>query len=223
MIFFCLFIAFFLFLAITFIWVPLIGKRFSREKILFLVIIFLLPILTLLLYYELGSYKSWQMYKHRSMKPPFDLAAFESFDGLVEGLEKLVVERPKDDQAWYYLGQAYLGQERYLEASQAFAIAYQLAPTNVDIIAEYAQSLVLLQNGKLSEHSGALLSEVLALDPQHEAALTILGSDAFQRGDYALAITYWRQLQTRYPKDSQTWRLLEEVIQKAENNKPQNE
>ena len=49
----------------------------------------------------------------------------------------------------------------------------------------------------------ALIERALKADPKHLKALALAGSAAFDRGDYAVAISQWQKIAVQLPPDSE--------------------
>ena len=70
----------------------------------------------------------------------------------------------------------------------------ELEPDNASHHSAYAESLVLMQFGKVSDTAEAALNAALRLDPQDVRASFLLGRYRQQHGDAEGAITIWLEL-----------------------------
>jgi cytochrome c-type biogenesis protein CcmH len=116
---------------------------------------------------------------------------------MLEMTAKLVArakEKPDDPVGWAMLGRAYRMLGKVPEAARAYGKAVQLKSDDPDILVEYAESLGMAQGGRFDGEPLALAKRALALDPKSEKALALLGTVAFEAGDFKSAVDYWERL-----------------------------
>lgn len=135
---------------------------------------------------------------------------------MVARLEKRLAEQPDDAAGWARLGRSYEVLQRPADSRKAYAMAYKLAPNNVEILADYA-ALLYGENpqntqGKVFE----LFSRLQRLEPRHPGALWFLGLAAFQKGEFSTAVTLWAQLKAQLPADSPVTSQLAHAIAQAQ-------
>lgn len=121
---------------------------------------------------------------------------------MVTRLEQRLAAQPNDPQGWARLGRAYAVLGRPADARTAYAKAVELAPNDAEILGAYAGFLVSLDPSNPSAETVAVFHKLLALDPQHPAALWALGLVAFQERKFAQAVQYWERLQKLLPAQS---------------------
>ena len=165
----------------------------------------------------------WQADK---LEPP-DAAdvAEQSGDGrgrdgnLWQRLAGYFTKQPGDARALVLLARRQAEAERYAEAAQAYEKALAL-PAKVAkdpaIWCEYADALGMTQHGKLAGKPRQLIDRALALRPDHPKALEMAGSAAYEQGDYASALDYWRPLLAQLKPGSQMHRELTDAIARTE-------
>ena len=138
---------------------------------------------------------------------------------LARRLSAHVEKQPRDARAWVILARLQFEMERYAEAAQAYDKALGL-PSKVAndpaVWCEYADALGMTQQGKLAGRPRELIERALALKPNHPKALEMAGSAEYERGDYAAAVAYWRQLLTALEPGSQAHKELSAAIARAE-------
>lgn len=116
---------------------------------------------------------------------------------MIEMTAKLVArakEKPEDPIGWAMLGRAYRMLGKLPEAARAYGKSVQLKSDDPDILVEYAESLGMAQNGRFEGEPLAMAKRALALDPKSEKALALLGTVAFEAGDFKSAVEYWERL-----------------------------
>lgn len=134
----------------------------------------------------------------------------------VSGLAERLKQSPDDLEGWMLLGRAYKAMERFGPAREALANAYRLAPDNPDVMLEYAESLVLASDSRRFQgEARELLDRSLALQPDSQRGLWLLGIAAYQEQDFATAATTWERLLALVPADAEPRAALLERIAEA--------
>ncbi|WP_152640487.1 cytochrome C biogenesis protein [Xanthomonas sp. MUS 060] len=91
--------------------------------------------------------------------------------------------------------------QRHADAEQAYAQALQLAPDNIDALLGWVEAdMAQRPDFAIVTIARDRLERVLALQPDNQRALWMLGIAAFQQQHYAQAAAYWRQLQRLLPQ-----------------------
>lgn len=103
-------------------------------------------------------------------------------------------EKPEDPVGWAMLGRAYRMLGKVPEAARAYGKSVQLKGDDPEILVEYAESLGMAQGGRFEGEPLALAKRALTLDPKNEKALALLGTVAFEAGDFRSAVDYWERL-----------------------------
>jgi len=127
----------------------------------------------------------------------------EQMEGMVEQLAARLQQSPQDADGWHMLARSYVAVERLPEAAQAYDRAAALAPTNPTVLADYADTLAMVNGRSLEGRPTELVQAALAADPRHAKALSLAGTAAFNRGDFAAAVAFWQRLQAVLPAQSQ--------------------
>jgi cytochrome c-type biogenesis protein CcmH len=136
-------------------------------------------------------------------------------DGLAKRLEAQTAPQEGDLQAWTMLARSYAVLQRFPQASKAFARARALAPDNAQLLADHADVLAMMQGQSVEGEPGRLVMRALQLEPNNLKALTMAGSWAFERRDYAGAVNYWSQAQALAPPGSDFAEGLQNSLQQA--------
>ena len=175
-----------------------------------------IPVFAVMLYATLGQP---QAVEHRVAEAPegeVTMPEIETMvDRLAKRLESQTTPQEGDLQGWIMLANSYAVMERFSEASKAYARARALAPDNAQLLADHADVLAMLQNQSVEGEPGRLVMRALQLDPQNLKALTMAGSWAFERRDYAGAIQYWSLAQPMAPAGSDFAAGLTNSLQQA--------
>ena len=110
-------------------------------------------------------------------------------DELVAALQQRMNANPDDPEGWLILGRSLKSMQRYAEAETALTNANRMIPNNPMIMVELAETL-LFNSGKpeVSVEARQLLEAALAIDPNHQKGLWIMGMASAQDGDDAQGI-----------------------------------
>jgi len=128
----------------------------------------------------------------------------EMIRGMVDRLAKRLESEPNDLEGWKRLGQSYFVLNEPARARDAYARAVTLAPADIDLLAEYAGSLLAAPDGvaALPAESIAALRAALEREPANGPAMWLLGFAAAKDGRMDEARRLWSQLLTQFPPDS---------------------
>jgi cytochrome c-type biogenesis protein CcmH len=132
--------------------------------------------------------------------PPVD---DEQVAKIVDGVAQRLKEKPDDAAGWALLARAYSAMGRFTEAVPAYKKALELVGDEATLLADYADVLGALNDGKLGPESVRLVERALVLEPGNVKALALSGSAAFERQDYATAVRQWEKVALGLPADSQ--------------------
>jgi cytochrome c-type biogenesis protein CcmH len=154
--------------------------------------------------------------------PPAAVASANSGAGteaLTRRLRAHLEQQPRDARAWAILARLQFEADRFPEAAQAYKKALAL-PSKVAndpaVWCEYADALGMAQGGSLAGKPRELIDRALVLNPNHPKALEMAGSAAYEQGDYAAALRYWRPLLAALEAGSQPHTELVAAIARTE-------
>ncbi len=182
------------------------AKPYSTARKLTLAVILgiALPALTVGLYFMLGSpdtMKPQQAADAGGTAGAHSLSP-QQIQSMAAKLAERLQNNPDDGEGWLMLGRSYTTLGRYPEAAAAFGRATSLLPPNANLLADYADVMAMAQGRRLSGEPEKIIARALAIDPRHLKSLALMGSAAFERGDFALAIQHWQNILTLVPPDS---------------------
>jgi len=142
-------------------------------------------------------------------------AAVQQIEAMVDKLAERLKTTPDDVQGWTMLARSYTVLRRFGEAIPAYARAAELDPNNAGLLADYADAVAATQQTANNPRSMALLERALKADPNHFKALALAGSAAFDRGDYAVAISHWQKIAVQLPPESELAPRVQAMIADA--------
>jgi len=134
---------------------------------------------------------------------------------MVAKLEKRLAEQPNDAAGWARLGRSYVVLQKSDKALAAYARAHELAPDNVEVLADYAWLVFSAKPGSTEGLAHTLYTRLNKLDPENVDALWFLGLAAYQKGEPAAALKIWERLARKLPPASQELVELKKAMQAA--------
>lgn len=108
----------------------------------------------------------------------------------------------KNLKAWVALGQAFIETGQFSAAANSFKQAVVLSNGDPELILAYAKSMILADDGKVSDHSQKSLEMVLLQEPQNPEARYWLIVRKLQDGDNEQAMKEMKTLYRELPEDS---------------------
>ncbi len=182
----------------------------------------LLPVLVFSLYNHLGS--------PHALSPPLPPMAQQAGNnpdaphevgvaqlaGMVQGLADRLEQDPGDGQGWMMLGRSYAVLREYGKSADAYARAHAIVGDNVDLLANWAESLSMVSGGTFTPQSVELIERAVKLDPTHQKSLWLKGTVAFDTQDYVEAARIWRLLAATLPAGSEAAATMQANIVEAE-------
>jgi cytochrome c-type biogenesis protein CcmH len=179
--------------------VPLLraGRRAGRARmpfVLALALVFALPVAAIGLYVVFGA--------PQALQPQATSGGMDLAQATAELRAKLQRE-PNHPEGWVLLAQAYTSMGRLDDARDAFGQALKLKPHDPDIMVAYAEADAQARpDHRIDGQSRALLERAVALQPDHQRGLWLLGISDYQLGRYDDAAAHWRQLAKLLQPDS---------------------
>ena len=169
-----------------------------------------LPLFSVALYAAIGNPEGWTVRPDTvpptaHTEPTSEVAPEalnEMLTTLAQRLEKPSGNADNDLQGWTMLARAYAGMQRFAEAERAYGRAIALAPKDAQLLADRADVLAVLQEGRASGEPERLIAQALQLDPKNVKALALSGSVAYERRDFAAARQQWQKARDLAPPGS---------------------
>jgi cytochrome c-type biogenesis protein CcmH len=185
------------------------GERRSRlGRAVPLLAALLLPLLGLGLYLHWGASDKLEL--AREFAQPL-----HSMDEMTARLEKAVKVQPDSAEGWYFLGRAYMTQERFADAAAAFERAASLSGRQPEVLGQWAQALYFSGGKKMTAATKAMADEALQRNPQEVTTLGLLGIVSWEDNHYADAVGYWERLVAVLPADDPSRAAIQSGIERA--------
>ena len=125
----------------------------------------------------------------------------EQIRAMVASLEQRLAARPDDADGWGMLARSWTVLGDNPKAISAYRQALKLTPADAVLMADFADALAVSQGGRIEGEALRLVEQALVIDTNQPKALSLSGSAAFDRGDWAGAVEHWGRLQEVGPAD----------------------
>lgn len=182
----------------AFIAYPVFGKGMNRSRYLFMATTALsLLVIPVLIYIQIGSSSLIARAENDAMQPTGHPGAGQSslnLDGMAIQLERKLEANPENLDGWVLLAKTYYQIQQYPKALEAFKKAAKLAPNDANLLADYADIMVLNNKGIFDGKSEKIIEQALSANPQHPKALMLKATVLFNHKDYKGAILIWKKL-----------------------------
>ncbi len=188
----------------------------SKERLLGLVVLVLMPVAGLLLYQQVGTPAALNMADttvsaHATEAP--------SMEQLVAELQQKLEDKPNNPEGWLMLGRSLKSMQRFPEALSAIEKADQLLPGTPLIMVELAEAKLFASgNPDMSGDIYQLLQAAVSMEPQQQKGLWLLGMAESQAGNYNAAIGHWTTLQGMLDPASGAAQTVAQQIESARAN-----
>ncbi len=168
----------------------------------------LVPLLALGLYLHFGAADKVQLTQEFAAAP-------KTMEEMTTRLERAVEAQPESAEGVYFLGRAYMAEQRPADAARAFERAVALAGRQPELLGQWAQALYFAADKQWSGQLQALTDEALQADPKEVTSLGLRGIAAFEGERYQEAIDYWNRLLVLLPEGDSSRAALQGGIDRA--------
>ncbi|KAA0947306.1 MULTISPECIES: c-type cytochrome biogenesis protein CcmI [unclassified Pseudomonas] len=169
---------------------------------------FLVPVLGVALYLHYGASDKVELTREFSQPPV-------SMEDMIQRLERAAEAQPDSPEGLYFLGRAYMAQDRSADAAKVFERTVALAGRQPELLGQWAQAQYFADNKQWSPKIQALTDEALKLDPKEVTSLGLLGIAAFEGQRYQEAMDYWNRLLAQLPPQDNSRAALQGGIDRA--------
>lgn len=177
----------------------------------FISVVILIPVLTIPLYYKFGEP---ELLFSEIPKNPDDMTQ----GSMIKAINSLVTKlknNPNDSKGWRLLGRTYTTLNRIDDATLAYQKSLKLNDKDVVSLLEYAELLTNRNQSDPGELPERLIKKALAISPNNEKGLWLIGIVRYQYQDYAGTLKYWKRLLSMQQVGSEQETFLKENIQKV--------
>jgi cytochrome c-type biogenesis protein CcmH len=177
-------------------------------KVLPLLAAVLVPVVALGLYLHFGAADKVELTQEFAAAP-------KTMEEMTTRLERAVQAQPDSAEGLYFLGRAYMAEQRPADAAKAYERAVALAGRQPELLGQWAQALYFAANKQWNAQVQALTDEALKADPNEVTSLGLRGIAAFEGERYQEAIDYWNRLLAQLPEGDASRAALQGGIDRA--------
>ena len=138
-------------------------------------------------------------------------------DELVASLQQRMIDNPDDPEGWIILGRSLKTMQRYAEAETALSNANRLMPDNPMIMVELAETMLFTSGQpEVTGEARQLIEAALAIDPDQQKGLWLMGMTLAQEGDDTQALALWQRLLGQLDPASEPYQNVSQQIRVAQ-------
>jgi len=180
-------------------------------------LVFLIPLLSVLIYQQRGAIDEIQLLEDMQTVAMDSSASTTNLnEGLLAQLQSYVEQNPDDAEYWYLLGEMRMDVQDFQGALEASQQASSLRPEDSSLYSRMAEAQFFLDEYALSQEVRNYIDLVLADNPNDTTVLGILGISAYRAQQFEAAVRFWdRALQT-LPPNSPAAQSLRSSIEQAQ-------
>ena len=193
-----------------------------KDKITGLFILLMLPLAGLMMYQSIGTPEAINLPPAMAAQQSAEQQSAHStqqgqMDELVASLQQRMIENPDDPEGWVILGRSLKTMQRYAEAETALSNANRLVPDNPSIMVELAETMLFTSGQpEVTGEARELIEAALAIDPDQQKGLWIMGMALAQEGEDAQALAYWQRLLGQIDPASEPYQNVSQQIRLAQ-------
>ncbi len=137
------------------------------------------------------------------------------FAAAVEQLAQRLQNEPDNTEGWAMLARSYARLGQHEKALPAFKKTGALLESDARLIADYADTLAVLNNRSLAGEPAMWVDKALKIDANNPKALALAGTGAFETGDFRTAVRHWERLADNTPPNAEFLPQLQASIAEA--------
>ena len=183
------------------------------------ILLLILPLVALPIYQEIGAgqdQKIASLIERQSFFGQKDTDQLQGNNQLIAALEARVSSRPENVYYWVMLAQSAIADDNLIGASEYFAAALKINPRDSFLLAQYAESLFLVDDSRFTDRVVSAVDAAFSADQSNHTVLGLKGIEAFVNGDPDLAISYLRRAQDQVDTSSSIYIGLQAGIDRAQ-------
>ena len=162
----------------------------SAGKRAFIAILLAIPLITVLLYLQLGT--------DELIEPTTTAQSangeLPSIDKMLGDLKQRLEQNPNDADGWYLMGRTLMMMKQYAPAAKAYETTYRLVGDEPMVMLALADATAMAQGGNMAGRPTQLIFEAIAIDPNHTTGLWMAGMVSEEEGKNEEALNLWLRL-----------------------------
>lgn len=193
---------------------PAESRSTSPQRWTAVAIAIVLPVAAALFYWRLGTPEGLAPPQVAAVDGGAPLTEAQIGEMVMQLAERLKAE-PNNVDGWFVLARSYYAMGRFAESVTAFERLNVLLPNDPAVMTDLADAMAMSRDRDISGPPLLLVERALKIDPKQGKALAMAGTAAFDRKDYAVAVSYWEQLKSAQVADSEIARAIQASIDEA--------
>jgi cytochrome c-type biogenesis protein CcmH len=193
-----------------------------------LLLVIAIPSLSFALYQLLGTQQIIPLLEQReataasssssasSVSPAQHEMGEQSLEQMTDTLAARMKDKPDDLRGWILLARSYETLHRYADALNAYGNARRLSGDNPDLLADYADALVMANGGRFNDEAGGLLQKAIEAQPDNVKALWLMGHWKNQQGAGSEALSYWQRAAALLPPGGEDAKVIAQQISQVQ-------
>ncbi len=146
---------------------------------------------------------------------PGNVNTGQDMAAMVRQVEKHLEQKPDDARGWLVLAPVYKRMSRFNDAANAYSKALALSGPDADLMTDMGESLVLANNGLVSNDAQRIFAAAQKVAPKHMKARFYVALAHQQEGKTADAIAGWTAMLAESPPDAPWRAAVEQQITSA--------
>jgi len=169
-----------------------------------------IPLFSVFCYFSLGEPDA--LIKAEIKQPKQVAQNGQDINDMVQRLANRLKENPDNAKDWIMLGRSFKYLKQFKLAANSFEKAYELLGDDPEVLLHYADTLAMVNNGRLAGKASELIFKALEKAPNDVTGLWLAGMAKAEERDFSQALTHWRKIQTIVPKDSDPYEQVQKLI-----------
>ncbi len=184
----------------------------EQSPLLMIAVVLFVAIFSVFLYREIGAQGDVDIAEQLAR---LDDATPQDVQILLDAIIERAAQRPDNLDYQSILGEYYLSSDQPELALAAYRQMLRIAPDAPELLGRAAQASFLAAGRQLDAEAASWAQQALALQPMNRAALGTLGMAAFERQDFAEAVSYWGRMLALETPGTPGYDMLSSVIANA--------
>ncbi len=190
----------------------------GRSWVLMAVLALLIPATSWAIYAALGAPKALDPANLVAAPAPAQAPGAEpqisdkQILAMVDTLAQKMRDNPSDPKGWVLLARSQAALGRFPAAIEAFDNATRLLPNDAQLFADYADTMVMAQDGRFDGKPLTLIRQTLKLDPNNLKGLALAGTAELRLGNRDASIKHWEKLKTLVAANSDDLKQVEAIL-----------
>jgi cytochrome c-type biogenesis protein CcmH len=178
------------------------------------VILVCVPVFSVLTYFSLGEPDALKKAEIKQSQHASEQG--QDINSMVMALAQRLKDNPNNAEDWVMLGRSFKYLKQYKLAANSFEKAYGLLGEDPNVMLQYADSLAMINGGKIVGKASELVFKALEKAPNDVTGLWLAGMAKAEIGQFPEAIEYWRKLESILPPESDSYKEVQNLISQVQ-------